>query len=213
MPVIRIICLLGTTGLVVASLGWAVGNGFSPGAAATAIPEGTVPADAEKSAHNDSESAARNPLELTTGLHGFRMPCMDCHKHLGLPPKDPVGHGKGPHESVVLHHGHNNHCYNCHHPSSDGYGSFVDHDGSMIPIESVEKLCAKCHGPHYRAWKNGSHGQRTGHWNTDLGQQTTARCNACHDPHWPYFKPIPTMPGPRSLHGEPSPDHPCRKRD
>ena len=210
MTAIRITCLLAVMVLGVAGLNWVAQYGSAPGAVAPAVADRTVRQDTRRTAPKDTKSDGRKPLELTKGLDGFRMPCKDCHKGLGPASKDPV-RGAGPHKEVVLKHGHNNRCFNCHYPSSDQYGSFVDHDGSVIPFEHVERLCAKCHGPHYRAWKQGAHGQRTGYWDLNLGTQTTARCNACHDPHHPYFKPISTLPGPRSLQGEHPPDHPCRK--
>jgi len=202
---IRITCWLAVTALGAVSLNWAAQSGSTPGEpapqkAARQAPGNTAPQDAQ--------TGLRKVLESAAGQIGF---CMGCHKILGSPNKDPVAQGSGPHEHVVLEHGENNRCFNCHHPSSDNYGSFVRHDGSVILIDSVEQLCGKCHGPHYRAWKRGAHGQRTGYWDVEKGRQTTARCNLCHDPHQPYLKPIPTLPGPRSRRGEPLPDHPCRK--
>ena len=206
MNAIRITCWLAVIALFGMGLCWALQHGV----AAPATEDAAAPQDAQDP---DSDRAGREVLELTTGLGGFRMPCVECHRHLGSPPggKDPVARGPEIHKHVVLEHGENNRCFNCHHPDSDKYGSFVSHDGSVIPLEHVEQLCAKCHGPHYRAWKQGAHGQRTGHWNPDLGPQKTAHCNACHHPHQPYFKPISTLSGPRSLWGEHPPDHPCRK--
>ena len=208
-----ITCGLTVIVLSAASLIWAVQGSSAPSAKDQQLEAGTAPRYTSGTDLEDTDRAkggGRKILELTKGLGGFRMPCKECHKGLGPAPMDPV-RGAGPHEGIVLKHGHNNRCFNCHHPDSDKYGSFVDHDGSVIPFEHVELLCAKCHGPHYRAWKQGSHGQRTGHWDPKLGTQTTARCNACHDPHYPYFKTISTLPGPRSLQGEHPPDHPCRK--
>ena len=206
----RISCCLTVMVAGAVSLNWAVQYGSAPGAPAPATAGGTVRQDTGSSVLNHPGTAGRKLLELTVGLDGFRMPCMDCHKGLGSPPDDPVARVRGPHKHVVLDHGENNRCFNCHHPSSDQYGSFVTHDGSVISVETVEQLCGKCHGPHYRAWKQGAHGQRAGYWNLDLGPQTSAHCNSCHDPHQPYFKPPPTLPGPRSLRGDPLPDHPCR---
>jgi len=202
---IRITCWLAVTVLGTVSLNWVLRDGSTPAepvaeTAAVQAPASTAPRDAE---------IALNDLpKLAAGQDGF---CTGCHKLLGSPTEDPIARGRGPHEHVVLEHGENNRCFNCHHSSSDRYGSFIRHDGSVILLDSVEQLCGKCHGPHYRAWKRGAHGQRSGYWNVKQGRQTTARCNLCHDPHQPYLKPIPTLPGPRSRRGEPLPDHPCRK--
>ena len=193
------------------SLSLAVQRGPTPGSAVPATAGGTVRQETGNATSKNTENSGRKVLELTIGLGGFRMPCVDCHKNLGSPSEDPIERGRGPHAHVVLKHGENNRCFNCHHSDIDEYGSFIKHDGSVIPVETVEQLCGKCHGPHYRAWKQGSHGQRTGHWDLSLGPREAAHCNSCHDPHQPYFKPISTMPGPRSLRGKFQPDHPCRK--
>ncbi len=214
MTAIRITCCLAVMALGAVSLNRALQDGSAPDAVAPATAGKTTPQDLEATtAKPDRDGAGRKLLELTVGLDGFRMPCVDCHRHLGSPTEDPTQRGTGPHEHVVLEHGENNRCFNCHHPSSDRYGSFVSHDGSVISVKTVEQLCGKCHGPHYRAWKQGAHGQRTGYWNLDQGPREAAHCNSCHDPHQPYFKPPPTLPGPRSRGGEPLPDHPCRKED
>ena len=211
MSIIRITCWLTVVVLGAVSLSLAVQHGPTPGSAAPATAGGTAPENTGSTASKNTESPGRKVLELTVGLGGFRMPCVDCHKNLGSPSEDPIERGRGPHQHVVLKHGENNRCFNCHHSDIDEYGSFIRHDGSVIPVETVEQLCGKCHGAHYRAWKQGSHGQWTGHWDLSSGPRESAHCNSCHDPHQPYFKPISTLPGPRSLRGEPLPDHPCRK--
>jgi len=210
VSVLRVLCWLTIITLSVAGLGWAVQQTHVPGATASAVDaapsqsgEDTTSPD---SSNLDSGNFGRRVLELTRGLGGFRMPCVECHRHLGPAPKDPSLQGPGPHKYVVLNHGENNRCFNCHHPSPDQYGSFTAHDGSVIPVATVEELCGKCHGPHYRAWKRGAHGQRSGHWDPALGWQSTAHCNECHDPHQPYFKSPPTLSGPRTLRGELSSD-------
>lgn len=210
MIAFRIICWLAIITLGVAGLGWTVQQ--TPVSGPTAlVADANTPQDMGTTTSQDTAGSGRRLLELTRGLDGFRMPCADCHRHLGSPTKDPTQRGQGPHKHVALNHGENIRCFNCHHPNSDKYGSFAAHDGSVISVETVEQLCGKCHGPHYRAWKHGAHGQRSGHWNPDLGPQVTAHCNECHDPHQPYFKSISTLPGPRSLRGSHPPDHPCRK--
>ena len=215
MAMVRTFCCLTVVLSAAASLTWAVQDSSSPAAAtqATADTAGTARRERAEAAPKDAKHVGRELLELTEGLHGFRMPCLDCHRHLGSPTEDPVIRGHGPHNQVVLDHGANNRCFNCHHPETDKYGSFVANNGSVIPVETVEKLCGKCHGAHYRAWKQGAHGQRSGYWNPDLGPRKTAHCNSCHDPHRPYFKAPPTLPGPRTLQGEFLPDHPCWKRN
>ncbi len=130
--------------------------------------------------------------------------CSECHNDLENDPdkKDPVGKGKF-HKQVVLAHGGNNRCFNCHHPDNKQRDDFVAYDGSVIPAKDVELLCAKCHGPHYRDWKAGSHGRRDGYWDTRRGERHTLACTSCHHSHSPAFKPIASAPGPHTLHGSP----------
>ncbi len=214
MVAVRLACCLVVMVLGAVGLNLTLQDGSSLDVAAPTTADGTTPHDPEEATSEPvGDDTGRKLLELTVGLDGFRVPCIDCHSRLGSPTKDPIQHGEGPHKHVVLEHGENNRCFNCHHPDSDKYGSFVRHDGSAIPVETVEQLCGKCHGPHYRAWKRGSHGQRTGYWDLEQGPQKMAHCNSCHDPHRPYFKPPPTLPGPRSRWGELMKDHPCRKED
>ena len=209
MIAIRIICWLAVTVLGTVSLSWVLRDGSTPGRpAAETVDQTAAQRDPASTAPRDAQTGFRELLELAAAQDGL---CAGCHKLLGSPTEDPVDRGRWPHEQVVLEHGENNRCFNCHHPSPDRYGSFVRHDGSVILLESVEQLCGKCHGPHYRAWKRGAHGHQSGYWDVKQGPQTTARCNLCHDPHQPYLKPIPTLPGPRSRRGETLPDHPCRK--
>lgn len=66
-------------------------------------------------------------------------------------------------------------------------------------------VCAKCHGPVYRDWQNGSHGRINGYWDRSRGPQTRRRCIECHDPHAPPFAPLAPAPGPSTLRmGAPS---------
>ena len=208
MLAIRIICGLAVTVLGTVGLNWVLQDDAIPGEP-VAQPVAETAAQPASTASEDVENGFRELLQQAAAQDGF---CTGCHKLLGSPAEDPIGRGRGPHKHVVLKHGENVRCFNCHHSSGDKYGSFAAHDGSVIPVETVEQLCGKCHGPHYRAWKRGSHGQRSGYWDPTLGPQSMAHCNDCHDPHQPYFKPPPTLSGPRTLHGELLPDHKCRTK-
>lgn len=141
--------------------------------------------------------------QVKTDLHlaetGER--CLECHDDMERPTKDPVGQLKE--HKRVLHHGRNNRCFNCHHDDPKKRGQFVAYDGSPVPYQDVVLLCAKCHGPHYRDWSAGAHGRRNGYWDAKLGPQVAEKCIACHDPHWPYFKRLPSLPGPQTPGGLP----------
>jgi hypothetical protein len=133
----------------------------------------------------------KTPPRATKGLDlvkaGWTYNCMECHKlfparwHYDNRPFNE-------HKEIVLQHGENRFCLNCHHPANRN--AFVDYDGAEIPQADVVNLCAKCHGTIYRDWQAGVHGRQNGYWNASLGSKTKLRCIQCHDPHSPQFKAI-----------------------
>lgn len=120
-------------------------------------------------------------------------PCASCHE--GLEPNTGNPKEKGVfHEAKKLKHGRNQHCFNCHHRADPT--DFADYDGARIKLADVQLLCAKCHGTTFRDWNAGAHGRRTGHWDKSRGGPKQTVCIACHDPHWPVFKPLEAAPAP-----------------
>lgn len=136
------------------------------------------------------------PPRETKGLDlvklGWTYNCMECHKLLKA--RWTYDRPMNEHKDIVLDHGNNRFCLNCHHPTNRN--AFVDYDSSEIKQEDVVLLCAKCHGPTYRDWEAGVHGRQNGFWNKDMGESTKLRCIQCHDPHHPTFqsmKPLPAL--------------------
>jgi hypothetical protein len=131
----------------------------------------------------------KTPPRATKGLDlvksGWTYNCMECHK---LFPARWHYEGRpfNEHKDILLQHGENRFCLNCHHPVNRN--AFVDYDGAEIPQAEVVKLCAKCHGTIYRDWQAGVHGRQNGFWNPALGPKSRLRCIQCHDPHSPKFK-------------------------
>lgn len=137
----------------------------------------------------------KTPPRATTGLDlvkaGWSYNCMECHKL--LPAKWHYDDRPfNEHKNIVLDHGNNRFCLNCHH--STNRNSFVDYDGSEIAQAEVVRLCAKCHGTIFRDWEAGVHGRQNGFWKAGLGEKTKLRCIQCHDPHSPKFKEIKPLP-------------------
>lgn len=138
-------------------------------------------------------------------------PCKSCHEGTEALQGDPKEKGVF-HEKIVLKHGRNQHCFNCHHRLQPA--DFSNFDGTPLPLENIELLCAKCHGTTYRDWGLGAHGKRTGFWDKAKGGPKPTVCIACHDPHWPLFKPLKAAPAPRvnprtakeSAQGRPAPE-------
>jgi hypothetical protein len=60
-------------------------------------------------------------------------------------------------------------------------------DGALVPLAEAATLCAQCHGPQYRDYRNSSHGGLVGHWDATRGPQARNTCTACHDPHAPAY--------------------------
>jgi hypothetical protein len=141
----------------------------------------------------------KSPPRETKGLElvrlGWTYKCMECHKTVKT-----QWHRESPrveHDEIILRHGNNRFCLNCHNERS--ITDFVDYDGSIIPESEVVQLCAKCHGPKYRDWKAGVHGRPNGYWDPEQGPSRRLRCIQCHDPHAPTYhsqKPLapPTYP-------------------
>lgn len=120
-------------------------------------------------------------------------PCKSCHE--GSEPLQGSPREKGVfHERIQLKHGRNQHCFNCHHRLQPA--NFSNFDGSPVTLANIQLLCARCHGTTYRDWLQGSHGRRTGYWDMAKGGPTPTVCIACHDPHWPVFKPLTAAPPP-----------------
>lgn len=98
------------------------------------------------------------------------------------------------HADIKFDHGLNLRCLNCHNPTNSM--AYVNHDGSEIPDDQPTRLCAKCHGPHYREWLLGIHGRVNGNWNAYLDEKSKLACIQCHDPHRPRFQQMAPEPPP-----------------
>lgn len=155
------------------------------------------------------------PPRLTHGLDlvksGWSYDCMECHRL--FPARWHYGGDHRPlneHRDIILDHGNNRFCLNCHHPTNRN--AFVDYDGAEIAQADVVELCAKCHGTIYRDWQAGAHGRHNGFWKADLGGRTKLRCIQCHDPHSPKFKAMKPLPPlrypPRAAHPPETAAHP-----
>ncbi len=128
-------------------------------------------------------------------IAGFSYHCSDCHRHIESPPE--TTRSLTQHRNVVLEHGMNTRCFNCHHRTNRD--AFVDDWGREIPFDQPQLVCGKCHGPVYRDWLNGSHGRTNGYWDAAQGPQERRRCIECHDPHAPRFGSLVPAPGPNTL--------------
>lgn len=132
------------------------------------------------------------PGPLRLHRDGDEEQCSTCHDKLSW--RQGAVALAGEHRDITFDHGLNVFCLNCHHPkNSDVY---VHYDGSEIPGDEPNRVCAKCHGPHFRDYGLGVHGRVNGYWNADLGEQTMLACIQCHDPHRPKFPLIRPEPPP-----------------
>lgn len=111
------------------------------------------------------------------------------------------------HQELKFQHGTLN-CLSCH--NEDNYDTLRLADGSVVEFENVMQLCAQCHGPQARDYKNGSHGGMNGFWDLTKGPRTRNNCIHCHNPHapqyatvMPVFQPVPAQRGQKSSNQSP----------
>ena len=134
----------------------------------------------------------------TRFIAGFDRTCMDCHRT--FPPREDPPVALLQHKHIVLDHGINSRCSDCHYPVDRN--RLKMHDGTVVGYDEVVKLCSKCHGPTYRDWQHGAHGRTNGYWDSTAGEQIRLKCTECHDPHMPRvpaMDPIQPLPGPHTL--------------
>lgn len=128
-------------------------------------------------------------------INSFNRTCMDCHRL--FPSPTATQQRLRQHDNIMLNHGLNDRCLNCH--DNVNRDKLVLHDGTTVGYGRSELLCAQCHGTTYRQWQRGGHGQSIGYWDTRLGPKRRFACAECHDPHAPAFEPYVPLPGPDTL--------------
>ncbi len=143
----------------------------------------------------DPTPVRKPSLKPQIEIAGFTYRCSDCHKLFSSPPE--TTRSLTQHTNIVLQHGINDRCFNCHHLTNRD--AYVDDWGKEIPADKPQLLCAKCHGPVYRDWLHGAHGRTNGYWDKAMGPQVRLKCIECHDPHVPPFAPLKPAPGPHTL--------------
>ncbi|UCF33037.1 MAG: hypothetical protein JSV78_11965 [Phycisphaerales bacterium] len=128
-------------------------------------------------------------------IAGYTYRCEECHRLFPSPPE--TDRPLTQHRDILLEHGINNRCFNCHHRTRRN--TLVSDRGEPIPYDQPQLLCAKCHGPVYRDWTHGVHGRTNGYWDPHRGPLERKKCIQCHDPHVPAFQSMQPAPGPRTL--------------
>ncbi|MCA9294600.1 MAG: cytochrome c3 family protein [Phycisphaerales bacterium] len=121
--------------------------------------------------------------------------CNECH--IIIQPRDGRPEAINYHRNIVLRHGLNNNCYNCH--DRENRERLVQHSGATIGYDEQALLCAQCHGRVYRDWTRGAHGKTVGAWNPRDPRYRRFVCTECHDPHAPMLDGIAPLPGPHTL--------------
>lgn len=131
-------------------------------------------------------------------IDGFNRTCMDCHRL--FPARDDAPKNLLQHAHVMLDHGINDRCRNCH--DVNNRDRLLLRSGESISYAEVVDLCARCHGPTFRDWERGMHGRTNGYWNLAMGEQKRLACTECHDPHnprVPAMDPVTPLPRPNTL--------------
>ncbi|MCB9913758.1 MAG: hypothetical protein H6828_01255 [Planctomycetes bacterium] len=135
----------------------------------------------------------RDPAKVTIG--GIEQRCSACHAI--FPSTQDAPAARLQHTEIVLEHGLNDRCDNCH--DKGDHDGFVLYGGRVVGFDDVQLLCAKCHGPTFRDWERGVHGKTLGSWVVGSDAQRRLLCTECHDPHHPAFTPYVPLPGPHTL--------------
>jgi hypothetical protein len=137
--------------------------------------------------------ALGDPPRIQNGA--FRQTCSECHALFPSPevPRSPLLQ----HTGIVLNHGLNDRCYNCH--SRENRDVLLLRDGMAIGFAEAPRLCAQCHGTVFRDWQNGTHGRTSGSWDGSSSAQVRLVCTQCHDPHSPKYPRLVPLPGPNTL--------------
>lgn len=151
-------------------------------------------------------SPRRNAMADPAGImvEGASQNCNACHQIFKSNPT--AASAVNFHKSIVLQHGLNNRCVNCH--DVNDRELLTLRDGATVPFSQTPMLCAQCHGTVFRDWERGTHGKTMGSWKTQSPEQHRLTCNQCHDPHSPKYEPYIPLPGPNTLRmGEQDSDH------
>ncbi|MFT5424495.1 MAG: hypothetical protein ACI89L_002290 [Phycisphaerales bacterium] len=130
--------------------------------------------------------------------------CNNCHVLFTNVRED--GRPLTQHTDIVLNHGLNDGCLNCH--DKGDREKLTLRSGQAVGYDNAQRLCAECHGPIYRDWQSGAHGKTIGYWDQNQGEAIKLTCTQCHDPHSPAYAPMEPLPGPRTLRmGDPKAPH------
>lgn len=133
------------------------------------------------------------PAAIPVG--GYSLRCMECHRFFQSPPVE--RRILTQHTHIVLRHGQNTRCFNCH--DRTDRGTLIRYDGTRLGFDQVPRLCSECHGTVYRDWERGTHGKTLGSWDTASGRQRRLACHECHDPHAPAYPDYVPLPPPNTL--------------
>ena len=143
----------------------------------------------------DAATVRTPTLNPVVSIAGFSYQCAECH---GLFPSRPESDRLlFQHRHIVLDHGINKRCLNCH--NLEDRNTFSANRTQTLPYDQPQLLCAKCHGPVYQDWLHGVHGRTNGFWDRSRGPLDRRQCTECHDPHAPAFASMAPAPGPNTL--------------
>ena len=176
-------------GVVVAAAGFLIyERSFAPFEAEPAQ-DAVLPLQAKASFGVEVRGIPTTPTVLTNALtHGgtpAEVACATCHTtrspNVG---NRTAGDLDSFHQGLVVQHGDLS-CLSCHNDAN--YDTLKLADGTAVGFENTMQLCAQCHGPQSRDYKNGSHGGMNGYWDLSRGPRNRNACTVCHDAHAPAY--------------------------
>ncbi len=165
------------------------------GAPAVGVPAdaASVPAAMDRSSFPTTYHVSRDVGTLDTGMRDINgrhigVPCSTCHVQHAEPPfAERPDQLKEFHTGLRFAHGDQT-CSTCH--VQEERDKLRLADGRRLEFAEVMTLCAQCHGPQARDYRNGSHGGMNGYWDLKRGPRTRNSCTDCHNPHMPAYPQV-----------------------
>lgn len=141
---------------------------------------------------------------IKSGGDASGLDCYACHEKEKTPKISTDAKGNvilsKEHSDLVMQHGRNETCFNCHDPKK--LDVMRGRDGKQYTWEETSQLCGTCHGTTYNDWELGLHGRISGYWDKQKGGTLREECASCHHPHAPRFPSMSPAPGPHPLHSK-----------
>lgn len=165
---------------------------FTPGGIDDPVPEPVV-VDRARLGARPVRVAMHDPATIKVAT--FDLKCLECHALFENKTMVPPEIAR--HSDIVLDHGINDNCFNCH--DIERRDRLTMGPGKTVGFDDSSQFCGTCHGPTWRDWQRGIHGKSVGAWDANDERRIQYGCTDCHDPHSPAFEAGIPLPGPNTI--------------